>query len=263
MQSNNLEILLHDKAGHESQIFDWNEYRIAVFLAKNKEKSTNNEDSLFVYGNESNLVFGVSDGAGGHPRGKDAAFIAASEVINFYKNKNINSIQEIEVIESINDKIIDLKAGARSTISMATIHQDNLRSFSVGDSEVIYWNGHGSELYSNIPQSEVGYRIEAGLLSQDESLDDPERYSVNNLLGDVSIRIEVASKMKIKKGHTILIGSDGLFDNLTHEELTEIAGKGTFDKSFEELSKICIEQNIETWKKDDDISFVLVRKIKA
>ena len=146
---------------------------------------------------------------------------------------------------------------------MATIHQDNLRSFSVGDSEVIYWNGHGSELYSNIPQSEVGYRIEAGLLSQDESLDDPERYSVNNLLGDTSIRIEVASKMKIKKGHTILIGSDGLFDNLSHEELTELVGKGSFDKSFEELSSICIEQNIETWKKDDDISFVLVRKIKA
>lgn len=264
MQSNStLEILLNSTNENEFKIIEWNDYRIGYFIAKNKGKSVNNEDTLFLIGKENHLAFGVSDGAGGHPRGKDAAFIAANEANEFFKTTSLDNIKEIELIETINEKVLELKAGARSTLAFATIHNDHLRSFSVGDSEIIYWNGHGNEIYSNIPHSEVGYKIEAGLLPQDESLDDPERYSVNNLLGDSSIRIEVASKMKIKKGHTVLIGSDGLFDNLSHEQLNEIVGRGSFDKSFEELCQLCINQNHELWKKDDDISFVLVRKIKA
>ena len=76
------------------------------------------------------------------------------------------------------------------------------------------------------------------------------------------MRIEVASKMKVKKGHTILVGSDGLFDNLSHQSLGELICSGSFEKSIEQLNLLCTEQG-EDWKKDDDISYILIRKIKA
>jgi serine/threonine protein phosphatase PrpC len=259
----NHQVLLHSLEEVVYGIIDWNDYRIGYFICKNKAKSEQNEDALFLLTGEDHLVFGVADGAGGHPKGQEAAFIVGDEVIRFFKKKPADDVKMLEVIESINDKVIDLKVGAYTTLAMATINQDNLRSFSVGDSEVIYWNGHGNEIYSNIPHTDVGYRIEAGVLPQDESLDHPERHSVNNLIGDSSIRIEVASKMSVKKGHTILVGSDGLFDNLSHQELSDIAARGSFEKSFEQLRELCLKQDPKYWKKDDDISFVLVRKIKT
>lgn len=261
--SDELNVFLYQVLDSQSKLVDWGDYRIGYFLAKNKNKSTGNEDALFIASEKDNLIFGVSDGAGGHPKGSEAAYLTGNLVMKAFQNKTDKELNIINLIEKINDEILDMKVGAHCTLSLATISKDHLRSFSVGDSEIIYWNSFATEIYSNIPHSEVGYQIEAGVIEQEESLDAPDRYMVNNMLGDTSIRIEVASKMLIKKGHTLLIGSDGLFDNLSHEQLNLIVGKGVFEKSFEELVEICKKQNEETWKKDDDISFIMLRKIKA
>lgn len=258
-----IELVVHSIDEHEYSIINWDDYRIGYFLKKNMGKSVNNEDALFVYGESDSLVIGVADGAGGHPRGKDAAFIAVSEVVNQLKNKKKSELQTIELIEDINDKILDLKVGARSTLAMTTIKDGQARSFSVGDSEVLYWNSNGALLYSNIPDTNIGHRIEAGMIEQKDSLEVSERHIVNNLLGDANIRTEVASKMEVKKGHTLLIGSDGLFDNISHDSLSDVVARGVFEKSFEDLVERCIKQEENHWIKDDDISFVMVRRIKA
>lgn len=262
MQSkDSLNIHLHDLEKNDGTI-DWGDYRIAYYISKNKEKSTNNEDSLVISSHENQLVFGVSDGAGGHPKGREAAITITSEIHKWSHKKELGNSALLDVIERANDAVIEMKAGAHATVAVASITNDEFRSFSVGDSEIIYWNSQGNELYTNIPQSEIGYRIQAGDLNQDESLDDPARSSVNNLIGDPAVRIEVASKMKVKKGHTILVGSDGLFDNLSHQSLGELICSGSFEKSIEQLNLLCTEQG-EDWKKDDDISYILIRKIKA
>ncbi len=68
--------------------------------------------------------------------------------------------------------------------------------------------------------------------------------------------------MKLKIGHTILLGSDGLFDNLSHEQLAQIIFKDNIEQAFNELTKICTEQDPESWKKSDDITFCLLRKFQ-
>lgn len=254
---------LHTDTGPVSEAIDWNDYRIGYFLMKKKSDGSKNEDTLFLLAQGEDIVFGVSDGAGGHPKGDEAAYIAGQTVMDFYSGHNVSEIRLIDVLEGINDKVMDLKAGAYCTLTLATIEKDILRSCSVGDSEIIYWNASSNEVYSNIPHSQVGYSIEAGHIDQKESLDDPERYIVDNLLGEKAFRIEASSKMELRKGHTILMGSDGLFDNLSHEQLKDVMSKGSFDKSFEELCQICTVQDEKTWKKEDDISFIVVRKIKA
>lgn len=253
--------ILHDSDGFIKHSEQFDHYFIGMFLAKNKDKSSSNEDALFVYQVQNGLSFGVSDGAGGHPRGKDAAFICADEVGKL--DPKDFSMQPLSTFDLVNDKILELKAGARATLSSAVILGDELKCFSVGDSEIVYWNSLGTELYSNIPQSEVGYKIEAGLIDQEESLDDEDRYLVTNLMGDKTIRIEATSKMILKKGHTVIVGSDGLFDNISHEKLKEMIFPGDIQQSFEKLCHYLEDQNPESWKKDDDISFVLVRKVSS
>jgi serine/threonine protein phosphatase PrpC len=260
MQSK-LKIILNEIPDSKSEILDFSDYKIGYFIKRYKEGERKNEDSLFIYTKDDHILFGVSDGAGGHPRGADASAIASQHIVKYFvEEKNPNFI---EIIEKINDDVLSLKAGAHATLSLGHIHQNKFRSYSVGDSEIIYWNSQGKELYSNVPHSEVGYLIQGGHLDQSESLDDPNRYLVTNLIGDSSIRIESASRIELKKGHTIVVGSDGLFDNLSHDELSSLISGGSFEESFKKLCDICEKQDPESWKKDDDISFIVVRKISA
>jgi serine/threonine protein phosphatase PrpC len=248
---------LHDINESSSEVFDLGNYRVGYFIARCLSKETKkNEDCLFYKRQGELFTFGVADGAGGHPRGKDASFIAGNEVLESKQNA------AIELIESINDKILELKAGARTTLAFGQIKNDQVRFHSVGDSEILFWNAHGSLLYSSVPHSNIGHQIRAGMISQQESLEAPNRNVVNHLLGDEFVRIEATSSMSIKKGQTLIIGSDGLFDNISHESLTELVGKGQFDEGFKALKDKCLEQDKDIWLKEDDIAFIVVRKTK-
>lgn len=248
---------LHDIDDSDSDLFDMGNYRVGYFISRSISKETKkNEDCLFYKSKGDVFTFGVADGAGGHPRGRDASFIAGNEVL---ESKLSGAI---ELIESINDKIMDLKAGAKTTIAFGQIKQDQVRFHTVGDSEILFWNAHGSLLYCSIPHSNIGHEIRAGLISQEDSLEAPHRNIVNHLLGDEFIRIEATSSISIKKGQTLVIGSDGLFDNISHESLTELIGKGQFDEGFKTLNDLCLKQEEGKWLKDDDIAFIVIRKTK-
>ena len=265
MQSNDnnevYEKIINNNQEPMYEVVDLAPYRIGYFISKNnQEGSQNNEDSLFIYKHNQNIIFGVSDGAGGHPKAKEASEIATNEIVSLYKKST--EAHFLNFIEEINTKVRELKVGAHCTFILCTIRDSFFKSYNVGDSEVIFWNSTGKKLYSNIPQSEVGYLIQSGSLEQDKSLDDPNRHIVTNLIGDDAIRIESTSRIEIKKGNTIIVGSDGLFDNLSHDELAQIMAGGSFDKSFDTLVKRCLERNEDNWRKEDDISFIVLRKIQ-
>lgn len=259
MPSNKFEnLVLANHCENYSEIFEISDYRIGVFNSKSKVREVQeNEDALFVTLNKNVIRLGVADGAGGHPRGKDAATEIVMEM------RAITTGNPLEHIELANEKVKDLKAGAKATLAMAQIENSKVVFHAVGDSEIIYWNSLAREVYSSIPHSIVGAKVEAGLTTQEESLSDPERHIVTNMMGDDFVRISSTSTMELKKGHTILVGTDGVFDNISHEKLGEIVAKGAFDDSFEELAKICTEQNEQDWLKFDDIAFILLRKIKS
>lgn len=245
----------------QSELFDFDQYRIGYYIQKNLEKSSENEDSLFFYGDKNGIGLGVSDGVGGHPRGKDASRIASEGVMNYIKNEKFQSLQYLDNLEKVNMEIRDLKVGAKTTLTSAIIKDEEVRFYSIGDSEVLFCNTKGFLIYSNIPQSPVGYGVHGGYIDQEESLDDPERHLVNHLMGDEILRFEASSKIPFKKGHTLLLGSDGLFDNVEHQKLLDIVGGGSFEDAFDNLKQLCT--NTEDWRKDDDISFFIVRRVRS
>lgn len=255
------EIFLHNIDTSEKDIIDWNDYRIGYFIQKNQTEGSENQDTLFFIGKSDFCLFGVSDGAGGHPNGKEASYLVGENIFQYVRTKKADDVQLIRLIEEANNNVREKYPKAYTTLAFAALFDNELRSYSVGDSEIQYFNSSGATLYNNIPQSPVGYAVEAGYLSQEEALDHKDRNIVNNLLGDEHLRIEVASKVLLKKGYSVLVGSDGIFDNISHEELAEIIGRGSFDEGFKKLCYFCEEKG-ENWRKDDDISFVFLRKIR-
>jgi len=254
------ELFLHRIKEHESESFQWQGYNVGYFIQKNLTKSEENDDVLFFYGSEDFCLFGVCDGAGGHENAAEASYLVGESILQYTRTHRPEELQLIELIELANDKVLKEFKGAYTTLSLCFIHHDMIRSFSVGDSEVQYINQKDEVLYNNIPHSPVGHAVEAGIISQEESLDHKERNIVNNLMGDEFLRIEACSKFKLKKDHTVIVGSDGIFDNLTHDELSSILGSGSFSSKFKELSEYCIGRD-ESWRKDDDVSFIILRPI--
>jgi serine/threonine protein phosphatase PrpC len=252
------DVFYHNKTSVLDSIFDIGDYRFGLFLLKSRlREKEENEDSLFVSSQSSTIRLGVADGAGGHPRGIDASFEACDEM------RVISRDCLLKKIDRANERVIDLKTGSKTTLAFAQIEKDKLSFHTVGDSEIIYWNGTGRILYTSIPHSPSGLKVEAGLTSQEESLTDPDRHIVNSLLGDQFVQINSTSNFEPKKGHTILLGSDGIFDNISHQRLSEIVTKGSFEEAYRQLVEKCQKQDPDTWLKDDDISFILVRKISV
>ena len=231
------------------------DYQISLFIARDPHKQTANEDAMCLLQKNGLLFVSVADGAGGHPKGREASMSAVKALAKSAEGGMLANPPEL--IEKANQEVLDLKAGAKTTLVMSWIDQGVFRAGAVGDSEVVYWNSLGTELYSNVPHSTVGYQVEAGVLDEEEALDASDRYSVDNLLGDRIIRMEFSSGIQMKRGHCFVLGSDGLFDNFTHTQLADyfLTGK------IVELSELCKTQSGDDWKKSDDLSFVFVRKL--
>jgi serine/threonine protein phosphatase PrpC len=259
---NSLELFLHNIEEDTQDIIDWGDYRIGYFIQKNKTKGSENQDTLFIMAQDDFCIFGVADGAGGHPNGIEASYSVGESIFQHVRGTKSADVQLISLIESANTKVREKYPEAFTTLSFAALFSDDLRSYSVGDSEVQYYNNAGEIIYNNIPQSPVGYAVEAGMLSQEEGLDHNDRNIVNNLIGDEHLRIEVASKVTLKKGFTVIVGSDGLFDNISHETLHSHVGSGSFEEGFEKLCQLCSQRG-DDWRKDDDVSFILLRKVRA
>ncbi|MCB9062170.1 MAG: SpoIIE family protein phosphatase [Halobacteriovoraceae bacterium] len=253
------ELPLIIKNNREAQFgkFDFENFTVGYYCSMGKDK-TQNEDVLFIAQKADLLVFGVSDGAGGHPRGQDAAIATAETLLNEIKKSRAKNLNFFSCIEKANKAVLGLKAGAFCTLSMVEINKDFLRTFHVGDSEIISWNSIGDKCFATIPHSMIGHSIEAGVMSQEESLGFPERHIVNNMLGDPAVRIEGTTERMIKKGHTILLGTDGIFDNISHVELGKLCNESDFGILFDSLKNSCTEK--KNWKKEDDIAFIVIRK---
>ena len=242
----------------QHEIVDIGDFKVGYFCGK-KIESERNDDVLCIQEGSDKLLLAIADGAGGHPKGDEAAKLATHEILKCFESTSQNFL---DGFENANDKVNELRAQAHSTLIVASIISDKVRFYTVGDSEILYWNATGNLLYSNIPQSMVGHAIESGHISQTESLEHDHRHIVNNMLGDPAIRIETTTRFEIKKGHTILLGSDGLFDNIDHDRLTEILSGGNFQDSFQSLLDLIGSRRGDNWIKDDDISLIVLRRMR-
>jgi serine/threonine protein phosphatase PrpC len=90
--------------------------------------------------------------------------------------------------------------------------------------------------------SPVGYGVEAGLIDEDAAIHHEERHLVSNLLGFPTMHIEVGPPVTLAAKDTVVIASDGLYDNLTMEEIAEVCRKGQLLSVCEALKSTCHER---------------------
>jgi serine/threonine protein phosphatase PrpC len=83
------------------------------------------------------------------------------------------------------------------------------------------------------------------------------------MLGTAGMRIEVGPSVELALHDTLLLGSDGLFDNLLPGEIANAIRKGSLTRASQELAERCSQRmhapTADQPSKPDDLTFLLFR----
>lgn len=169
----------------------------------------------------------------------------------------------LDEIEQANQRLLRSRIGAATTLALVELHRQRLRSYHVGDSEILIVSQRGRLKYSTISHSPIGYALESGMLTEEEALFHPDRHLVSNVIGSDQMSVELGPWISLAPRDTVLLASDGLFDNLMQGEIIEEIRKGKVGECVEHLASLArdrmIVPSLDAPSKPDDLSILLYR----
>lgn len=241
----------------------------AIVSAKKPEREGPNEDAaaLISVGTDAGVAV-VSDGAGGHPGGADAASIAVRAVCEAVAEVGDDAQRLRDAIingfESADKAISSSGTGAAATLAVVEIQGNTMRTYHAGDSMVLVTGQRGHIKWLTVPHSPVGYAVEAGFLDRGEALHHEDLHLVSNVLGGQDMRIELGAPLPLALRDTVVLASDGLSDNVHLDEIVERVRKGPLQKAADDLAGLGAHRmrpsSRGTPSKPDDMTFIAIRR---
>lgn len=242
---------------------------VCVRSLRSPEKATLNEDSAAVIEiGDGSLVLAVADGVGGNPGGREASNAAVetlARVLHSLPPDTPLRSAILDAVEETNRTVLGWGRGAATTLVVAQLEGARLRSYHVGDSELLAVGQRGRVKHRVVPHSPTGFAVEAGLLDADEAVRHEERHILFNVIGANDMRVEVGPALDLSVRDTVLLASDGLFDNLFLDEIVGVVRSGPLPAAADRLVELARERMLADRKADqprkpDDLTIVLFRR---
>lgn len=245
---------------------------VCVRSLRSPDKQTDNEDSAAVIqlGDDS-LVLAVADGVGGSVAGREASNAAVrtlSKVLTKLPDETPQLRPAIlDAVEEANKAVLGLARGAATTLVVAQLDATRLRSYHVGDSELLAVGQRGRIKQRVVPHSPTGFAVEAGLLDEHEAVQHDQRHVLFNVIGSSDMRVEVGPSLQLAVRDTVLLASDGLFDNLYIGEIVDTIRSGPLAAAADRLvervqARMSGADAADQPCKPDDLTIVLFRPHK-
>lgn len=246
--------------------------RVALFTAGAPDKESGNEDAVAAFGiDPARGLLVVADGMGGAAAGARASAEAIAAVRRSVRRRDESDptlrSPVLDAFDDANERVLALGVGAGTTLCIAELDGEHLRVYHVGDSAALVVGQRGKVKLQTIAHSPVGYALESGLLDEQAALHHEERHLVSNVIGSREMRIDVGSRVRLAARDTVLLGSDGLFDNVALDELVACVRCGPLEAVARRLVEVCSQRMRHPGdgepSKPDDLSFVLYRRAGA
>jgi serine/threonine protein phosphatase PrpC len=246
----------------------------AVFSAPSPGKETPNEDAAMVVElSPSHAVLVVADGLGGHASGEHAARLAIHSMRQALMPLDIDPGDLaadalrwaiLAGIEDANRAVLELGSGAATTLAVVEVQGSTVRPYHVGDSEILITGQRGRVKLQTISHSPIGYAVEAGLIAADDAIHHEERHVISNVIGSASMRIELGPAVTLAARDTVLLASDGLFDNLLQQEIVAGIRSGQLQAALGGIVTEARQRMVEPQEglpsKPDDLTVVAYRR---
>ncbi len=203
---------------------------VAIVCRKCPGKTDPNDDSAAViYLSNDSAVLVVADGVGGGPQGHKASAIAIETVIEHVSGAHAVDdlrVPILDAIEAANRDVLELGVGAATTIAVVQVQNGLCRAYNVGDSMTMLVGQRGRVKWKSMAHSPVGYAVESGMLDELSAMTHDDRHVISNYVGSQNMHIEIGPKQMLSRRDTIIVGSDGLFDNVHLDEIVQLARTG-------------------------------------
>jgi serine/threonine protein phosphatase PrpC len=231
------------------------------------KESPNEDAAALIPVGDGAAVLVVSDGVGGERSGAQASEIAvrclAASASQSDGSEASLRAAILDGIDRANAAVQDLGVGAATTLAAVELRDGSARPYHVGDSMVLVVGQRGKIKLQTVAHSPVGFALEAGVIDEHDALHHEDRHVVSNVLGARDMRIEVGSALRLAHHDTLLVASDGLFDNLRVDEIVERVRKGRIASCASRLAAEARRRMTNPAagepSKPDDLSFVIFR----
>lgn len=242
--------------GKEPARFEWPDVgEVVLWSRRSPDKESANEDSALVaHVGEGRLVLAVADGLGGHAAGEQASRRAVHALrASLARMKEGDPLREAVLvgIDRANAAVQELGAGSGTTMATVMVEGGRLRAFHVGDSHVMCFGGRGKVKLETIPHSPVGFAVEAGFLAAEEALSHQDRHIVSNVVGDPEMHVGMSSPVPLCPRDSVVVASDGLFDNLGSAVVVDALRCGPLAPGVERLARDCTARMVDGGHPDD------------
>jgi PPM family protein phosphatase len=242
-------------------------WEACAFSRRCPGKETPNEDAIAIIRlADDTVVYAIADGCGGMRGGEQASSLALQTLADSLERHEGGPerlrVAILDGIEQANIAVQDLKIGAACTIAVVECHRGSIRPYHVGDSMILVTGIRGRIRYQSVSHSPVGFAVESGMLCANEAMHHEDRHIVSNVVGDPRMRIEIGPTVTLAQRDTVLIASDGLFDNVSVEEVVDHMRKGKLANSLSSLTDLAYARMMGMQDqpcKPDDLSVVAIR----
>jgi serine/threonine protein phosphatase PrpC len=212
-------------------------------------------------------VIAVADGAGGHAGAAEAAAIAVNAIDAALRRAWTDQTETrsaiLRAIDDANRAILDMRTGAACTLAVAEIEGRVVQPYHVGDAQILIVGQRGRVRHQSVAHSPVGYAVHAGLIDEPEAIRHEDRHVITNAVGMEDMRIEVGPAITLAARDTVLVASDGVYDNLYLREIVDAIRTGPLDTAADRLLDATrarmLEPDPDHPSKPDDIGIALFR----
>ncbi len=188
-------------------------------IGLNPDRPTN-QDYYGTYEGLFGSLFIVCDGMGGHAGGDKASRLTVEEIKESIRHRThpftlpAGQIM-VDSIERAHQKILDYAEthpemkGMGTTLVMLLIKDDQYWYACVGDSR-IYLKRNNEIIQLTKDHSVVQGMVDAGIITQEQALEHPDRNRITRALGSHSYKPDISGPHQLYKNDVFLLCTDGL-----------------------------------------------------
>lgn len=238
--------------------------QVVVFATRRPGAQRPTEDSSLVLPLDGALLLAIADGAGGHELGgeaSEAAIAALTETL--YRTTSIDGTKVSQAFAAASAAVLRLGREAITTLLVALVDRISVRTWHCGDSTALLTGQRGKRKLRTIDHTPPGLRAGEGTISFDDVHHDGERHLLVTALGIEPLQIEHSGPVPIAPRDTLVLASDGLFDNLLDGEIVQHVRKGPLAAGVAAMTERALQRmrrsNGDTTGKPDDLSVLAFR----
>lgn len=200
-----------------------------------KVRNKNQDQAVAAINGKDQILGLVCDGMGGHKAGEIASHVVEDHILTCFRGIP-PFIDEEEVQNWLTDTILEAHQivkrmanmdedtkGMGTTVAIAVVMDDLVYTCHVGDSRIYLYDANGLQQITK-DHTLVNELIERGAISKEQGKNHRQKNILMQAIGAEMNIVPDMNKAELN-GRNILICSDGLYNNLSDEEILSILKK--------------------------------------